>query len=46
MGEHPFYGFSHSNLKSLRISNFCSFYLGKGGELEEEDNEVFTFKSV
>ena len=52
MGENPFYVFSHLKLESLRVSNFCSFYFGRGGELEEEEdilgeeNEAFTSKSI
>ena len=32
-----FLGFSHPKLKSFRVFNFYSFYIGRGGELEEED---------
>ena len=38
MGEHPFFGFSHPKLKSLRVLNFYFFYFGRIGELEEEDD--------
>ena len=38
-GSTPILDFSHPKLESLRVSIFCSFYFGRGGELEEEEEE-------